>query len=352
MMFYRIRVQRVFPLLIGVLVMVSACATVEPTKPTVERYWPLPPDPPVISYLSSFSEPKDLGTKRSWFRKTMAFFFGEGAAPHMLRPYAIATDRKGRVYVTDTGLQAVHIFDFPSRSYHQIFWIERGRSRLLSPVGVALDADGMIYVSDSQLNRIFVYEPRKQKLVRVLGAPGQFRRLTGLAYHPKLDRLYAVDTAAHQVTVMKPDGQTVMTFGHRGSKDGELNFPTHIAIDSGGLLYVTDSMNFRVQIFDADGNFQGKLGRLGNTLGSFSKPKGVAVDNAGHIYVVDGIYDTIQIFDRKGELLLNFGQTGEKAGDFWLPAGIAIDNKNRIYVADTYNKRVEIFQFLGEPQAR
>lgn len=352
MTFYPIRVQRVFPLLLGVLMIVSACATLEPPKPTVERYWPLPPDPPVISYLSSFSEPKDLGTKRSWFRRTVEFLFGAGAAPHMLRPYAVATDRKGRVYVTDTGLQAVHIFDFPSKRYQQIFWIVRGRSRLMSPVGVTLDDDGMIYVSDSQLNRIFVYEPKKRRLVRILGTPGQFGRLTGIAYHPNLHRLYAVDTAANQVTVMDPDGKTVKTFGRRGSQDGELNFPTHITIDSEGTLYITDSMNFRVQIFNADGKFLGKLGKLGNTLGSFSKPKGVAVDTAGHIYVVDGIYDTIQIFDRKGELLLNFGQTGEKAGDFYLPAGIAIDNKNRIYVADTYNKRVEIFQFLGEPQSQ
>lgn len=345
------QVRKVFPFLMGVIMVVSACATLEPVKPKVERYWPLPPDPPVVSYLNSFSEPKDLGVKRNWFSRALKFlFFGEGATPHMLRPYAVATDRKGRVYVTDTGLQAVHIYDFPAKRYQQIFWIERGRSRLMSPIGVALDEDGMIYVSDSQLNRIYVYEPKKLRLVRVMGAPGQFQRLTGIAYHPTAHRLYAVDTAAHRVTVFEPSGKTVMTFGRRGDGDGEMNFPTHIAIDSEGRLYITDSMNFRVQIFDPDGQFQGKLGRLGNTLGSFSKPKGVAVDAAGHIYVVDGIYDTVQIFNRSGDLLMNFGKTGEREGDFWLPAGIAIDNKNRIYVADTYNQRVEIFQFMGAPQ--
>ncbi|HUK56410.1 MAG TPA: 6-bladed beta-propeller [Nitrospiria bacterium] len=330
--------------------MLTACATPEAAKTKVERYWPLPPDPPVISYLNSFSEPKDLGAKRSWFRMTVEFLFGPEAAPHMIRPYAVATDGKGRVYVTDTGLQAVHIYDFADKTYRQIFWIERSRSRLMSPVGVALDDRGLIYVSDSELNRIFVYEPRKLRWVRTIGDAGQFQRLTGIAYHPKLQRLYAVDTAAHQVSAFDLSGKRLMTFGRRGKEDGELNFPTHITIDSEGALYVTDSMNFRVQIFDADGKFLGKLGHVGNTLGSFSKPKGVAVDASGHIYVVDGLYDTIQIFDRKGELLLNFGRTGEKAGDFYLPAGIAVDNKNRIYVADTYNQRVEVFQFLGEPR--
>jgi DNA-binding beta-propeller fold protein YncE len=342
--------RRQFFLLTGAVVLLTACATVGPVKSGKERYWPLPPDPPVISYLTSFSEPKDMGPQRNWFSRVIKFLFGEGETPYMLRPYAVAANGNGRIYVTDTGVQAVHVYDFPSKSYHQIFWIERGRSRLMSPVGIALDEKEMIYVSDSQLNRIFVYEPQKRKLIRTLGKAGQFQRLAGIAYDPRLHRLYAVDATAHQVTVLETDGTTVKTFGHRGIQEGELNFPTHVSIDSEGLVYITDSMNFRVQIFDSEGRWQGTLGRLGTTLGTFSKPKGVAVDSEGHIYVVDGIYDTIQIFNRKGDLLMNFGQTGEKEGDFWLPAGIAIDHKNRIYVADTYNKRVQIFQFMGTPK--
>jgi len=333
----------------GIALLLSACATI-PVQPGKERFWPLPPDPPVISYLTSFTEPKDMGPQRNWFRRAIKFLFGEGGTPYMLRPYAVATNGNGKVYVTDTGLQAVHIYDFPSKTYQQIFWIERGRSRLMSPVGIALDENEMIYVSDSELNRIFVYEPRKRKLVRTLGKPGQFQRLSGIAYDPKSHHIYAVDTTAHQITVLETDGTVVKTFGRRGTEEGEFNFPTHIAVDSNGLVYVTDSMNFRVQIFDSDGRPQGTLGRLGTTLGTFSKPKGVAVDTEGHVYVVDGIYDTVQIFDRKGELLMNFGQTGEKEGDFWLPAGIAIDRKNRIYIADTYNKRVQVFQFMGTPK--
>lgn len=333
------------------ILLTTGCATLESAKPQVERYWPLPPDPPVISYVGSFSEPKDLGKKRSWFRMTYDFLFGvDEGSPHMLRPYAVATNGKGRVYVTDTGLQAVHIYDFPSKSYRQIFWIVRGASRLMSPVGVALDENEMIYVSDSELNRIFVYEPKKRKLVRTIGEPGQFVRVTGIAYDFKSRRLYAVDTGAHQIIVFDPGGQKIKTLGRRGKEDGELNFPTHIAVDSEGRVYVTDSMNFRVQVFDADGAFIGKLGQLGKTLGSFSKPKGVAVDSKGHVYIVDGLYDTVQIFNRNGELLMNFGRTGEKEGDFYLPSGIAVDKKNRIYIANTYNQRVEIFQFIGEPK--
>ena len=146
--------------------LVVSCATIEPSKPSIERYWPVPPDPPRIAYVRSFSHPKDMGKKRSWFSFAFRVLFGERQAPHMLRPFSVTVDRKGLVYVADTGLQAVHIYDFSRKKYRQIFWIEMNRSRFLSPAGVAVDAAGNVYVSDSQLNRIFVYDRKRYELIK------------------------------------------------------------------------------------------------------------------------------------------------------------------------------------------
>jgi DNA-binding beta-propeller fold protein YncE len=344
--------------------LIASCATLqEPSKAVVERFWPQPPDPPRISYVKSFSTPRDLGKKRTWLLITARFLFGKGSEPHMLRPFGVTMDQQGRIYIADTGLQVVHLYDFSGKNYQQIFWIQRGESRLMSPVGVAVDDDGNLYVSDSQHNRIFVYSPKKRwrivrffsgrshifELARVIGEPGQFHRLGGLTYNKKNKLIYVVDSAGHQVVAYNSMGELVRTVGKRGSGDGEFNFPSHITSGPDGFLYVTDSMNFRVQVFDENGVFINKIGQMGNTLGTFSKPKGVAVDSEGHIYVVDGIYDTVQIFDRQGRILMNFGQAGEKEGDLWLPNGIAIDHRNQIYIADTYNQRIQVFQFLGSP---
>lgn len=329
----------------------AGCATTEPAVDAVKRVWPLPPDPPRIEYVRSFSQPRDLGKKRSWLFGAARYLFGEGKEPVMLRPYGVAVDAAGRIYVTDTGLQVVHVFDFERRDYRQLFWIDRGRTRLASPVGVTIDEQGMLYVADSELNRIFVYEPTKNRLVRTIGAPGQFTRLGGLAFNRKNKLIYGIDAGAHRVFALDLDGKETLAFGARGPADGQLNFPTHIWTDDAGAVYVTDSLNFRVQIFQSDGTFVSKFGRLGNTLGTFSKPKGVAVDGDGHIYVVDGIYDTVQIFNANGQLLLNFGRNGEQPGDFWLPAGIAIGRDNRIYIADTYNQRVQVFRYLPGPES-
>ena len=334
------------------VLMLVGCATSEFAEPRIKQIWPNPPDPPRIAYVRGFSHPSDMGKKRNWFQWIFRVIFGEERAPHMLRPFGVAVDDRGWTYITDTGLQAVHIYNWARKDYRQIFWIERGRSRLISPAGVAVDEDYRVYVSDSQLNRIFVYGPKKFNLIATIGKSGQFERLGGLAYHRKDQRIYAVDVGAHRILVFDREGALVKTIGERGGGEGQFNFPSHIAIDSNGWLYVTDTMNFRIQIFDADGNFVNQFGRLGTTIGTFSKPKGIAVDSGGHIYVVDGIYDTVQIFDREGRLLLRFARTGEMKGNLWLPNGMFIDQRDRIYVADTYNQRVQVYQFLGSPRVK
>jgi DNA-binding beta-propeller fold protein YncE len=336
-------------ILISVLAMLAAgCAAARPVK-TVERFWPVPPDPPRIAYVRSLSEPEDLGRKRNWFLLTFQAFLGGGPSPPMLRPFAVTADDQGKVYIADTGEQAVHIYDLSGRNYHQIYWIQRGQSRFLSPTGVAVDGEGNVFVSDSQLNRIFEFSAKGYRLIRTIGEPGEFDRLGGLAYDKKNKRLLAAEANGHRIHEFDAEGKLIRSFGKRGVGDGEFNFPADVATDKDGNIYVTDSMNFRIQIFDENFKFIRKFGRLGAVLGTFSKPKGVAVDTEGHIYVVDGIYDTVQIFDNQGRLLMNFGTTGEGPGDFWLPNGIAIDGDNRIYVADTYNHRVQVFQFLGSP---
>ena len=332
--------------LFGIYIL-TACAPAPVKK--VEIFWPLPPDPPRIGYVSSFSEPKDLGRTKSFFRKAIEFLFGEETEPHIVRPYGVFSDGKGKVYVTDVGLQVVHVFDFAEKSYRQVFKLENGRLR--SPIGVAIDSSATgeenLYVSDSELNRIFVYDP-KGKVIQEIGKEGEFQRVSGVALNPATHLLYAVDTTGHKVVAFGREGKKLFEFGKRGNGDGEFNFPTHISLDREGSLYVTDAMNFRIQVFDPQGGFKSKFGSLGNTLGSFSKPKGVTIDRYGHVYVVDGLYDTVQIFDKEGRLLLNFGSAGSKEGNFWLPAGISADGQDRIYVADTYNQRVQVFQFLGE----
>ena len=320
-----------------------ACGT-SMIKETVQREWPMPPDPPRISYELSIHSIKDLELPPTFFQKMGHFFFGKEEVPVLVRPFSLSV-KEQKLYVGDTGLQVVHVFDLDKKKYRQVFRLQ-GSYRLLSPVGVTLDSEENLYVSDSQWNRVFVFDDQG-KFFRQFIQEGEVGRVAGIVYNPVSNKIFVSDAVNHQLVVYSLDGKRLHTIGSRGGEEGFFNFPTHLSVnEKNGELFVTDSMNFRIQRFDHQGKFLSSFGSLGSTIGTFSKPKGVAVDSLGHVYVVDGLYDTVQIFNSEGALLMNFGKSGIQKGDFWLPAGIAIDSENNIYVADTYNFRVQVFKFL------
>ncbi len=305
--------------------------------------WPQPPQKPRIQSLGSISGPSDLGIKRSWVKKTIDALFGkEEIGIVMLRPYGVFVDA-GRIYVTDPGGSALHIFDMTNKEYMQIKKFRGGM--LLSPIGVAVDKDA-IYITDSVLKKLVVFDKRGNFL-REIGDPEIFIRPTGIAVEE--NRIYVIDTHGNKVLVFaKKDGKLLFHFGKNGVGNGEFNYPTHIFIGKDRLLYITDSLNFRIQIFDPEGKFLSTLGKHGDGSGDLSKPKGIAVDSEGHIYVADADFDNVQVFDRTGNLLLVFGNTGRKRGEMTLPAGVFIDGQDRIYVADSYNNRIQVFRYLRE----
>lgn len=257
------------------------------------------------------------------------------------RPGAVTGDDAGRLYVADASRQAVFVFDEPAGELH--VWDQGDAARRFrAPAGIALAAD-RVFVADADLGAVFVLgrggEPR------AVWGRGLLKRPTGLARDAATGRLYVADTYAHTIQVFDDTGTPVATLGRRGSGDGELNFPTHLAF-ARGELYVCDTMNQRIQVFGPEG-FRRRIGRRGLVLGDLVRPKGVAVDGDGNVYVVESYHDHLLVFAPDGRFLLPIGGTGTATGRFYLPAGVWVDARNRVHVADQFNGRVVLFQFLG-----
>lgn len=301
-----------------------------------------------VEYVRTIDSVREYTKPKSMWGRLLEFVAGQPEnEPRLIRPYAVTSDSLGRLLVADPGQRVVHIFDPEKRRYT---FLRGPRSQPLQmPVGCATDAADNIYVSDSQLPRILVFD-QTGKFLRTLGGPASARPLlrpTGLALDATRNLLYVADTLRHDVEVFRLDGTLVRTIGRRGTGPGEFNYPTAVAL-AGGRLHVVDTLNFRVQSLTPEGKFPAMFGRAGNRSGTFSRPKGIAADTDGHLYVVDGLFETVQIFGPGGELLHYFGATGTQPGQFELPAGIHIDPRNRIYVADSYNRRVQIFRYRRE----
>ena len=323
------------------LLLLAGCAPQVAEKP-VDLVWPNPPETPRIRYLRSLSKTTEFGSSTSGLVQSL---FGDDFGGIMAKPYGIATDSEGKVYVSDTGLNMVWVFDEKNKKVS--FLGTSGQGTLKTPIGIAVDARDIVFVSDVTLQRVYGFD-RKGELVVAIGDKGELPRPSGLAIDSKSNRLYVADSKLHTIRVYDcVSGKFIKEIGKRGVEEGEFNIPTNLFIRN-GKLYVTDTGNFRIQVFNLDGNFLTKIGKIGDAPGMVARPKGVAVDSEDHVYVVDAAFDNFQIFSDQGEILLFVGEAGRTPGKFWLPAGVHIDDEDRIYVADSYNRRVQVFQYLGE----
>jgi DNA-binding beta-propeller fold protein YncE len=302
--------------------------------------WPPPPDAPYVVYLRSFSQPSDVQIKSSSVKRFVNWVTGMGVGEgKLVNPFGLALDESGGLCITDTGANAVCLYDEVGKKWHR--WDSAGKIHFVAPVAVAKKGD-TVFVADSGLAQVLAFNPAGKLLFQINHDCG---RPSGLAILG--NRLFVTDVNQHCVAVFDLQGNFIFRFGRRGVNPGEFNFPTHASADAHGRLFVTDSMNGRVQAFDAGGHFLFAIGSPGDTSGHFGRPKGVAVDQFGHVYVVDALFNNLQIFDLSGKLLLIVGGSGTAPGEFALPNGIAIGADNRIYVADSLNHRIQVFQYIG-----
>ena len=233
----------------------------------------------------------------------------------------------------------------------------------LSPVDMAIGQDGIFYV----LSRGHGELPRGGRNKRItmcnlegdyLGEfshggteDGEMLWPTSIAIDKDYN-IYFSDEALQRITVLNRKGEFLSKWGVEGSGDGEFNRPASIAFDGDDNLLVVDGLNHRVQRYTKGGKFLGGWGRQGADNGEFSFPWGIAIDQQGDVYVADWRNDRIQKFDADGDHLVTFGTPGGGDGEFHRPSGVATDREGNVYVADRGNERVQVLgpdgQFIAK----
>lgn len=334
--------KKLFISLLSVMLITAGCAskwTMKTDAPQAELIWPSPPNKPWIKHVLSI---KGFSEESS---RLKALIYGIEDIL-LQKPVAAAAAKDGRLAIADTDCRCVHFYLPSEQRYLAI--VNAKTEELASPVGVAFDDDSRLYVSDSALGKIFVFDKNGNYLFQISRAGDNLlQRPTGLTYSTKEKMLFISDTLANKIYAMDKNGHLLFSFGKRGNMPGEFNFPTHISLAPTEMLYLTDSLNFRVQIFDSKGRFLTSFGHHGNGSGDFAMPKGIAVDKDNVIYVADALMGNVQLFDKKGRLLLIVGSQGTADGEFWMPSGLFIADR-KLYVCDSFNQRVQLFEIIGE----
>ena len=343
-------------------------APVKPSEPVIDAsklVWPQPPDVARVKWEAQLrgetpqaeNTPKKNKKRSSWMDRLAGIETNDTTvappARMLAKPYGVAIDSQGRIYVADTYVGAVFIFDEKSGA---VEFIRNGKeARFKTIIGVAVDDDDRLFVTDAGLQQISVFD-KTHKLVTVFGAE-HVSRPTGIVIDHENRFVYVVDTLKNVVAVFDADSykflRNVGGPPQFEADDSPATFttPTNVALDDDGNLYVADTLNNRIQIFDADGNFISMFGKPGDGPGTLARPKGIAVDSDRHIWVADAMQGRIQIFDREGHLLAFFGEPGKHPGQFGLPTGLCIDKQNRVVVSEQLKGRIQVFRYVTDAEA-
>ncbi|WP_201978010.1 IPT/TIG domain-containing protein [Hymenobacter rubidus] len=264
---------------------------------------------------------------------------GTGTAALFNRPYGVAVDATGTVYVAEYGGNKIRkvtaagvtttLAGGGATGTTSGSADGTGTAALFNgPDGVALDAVGNVYVADLANNKI--------------------RKVT----------------AAGVVTTLVGGGATGTT---PGATDGTgtaalFSGPSGVAVDAAGNVYVADRGNNKIRKVTAGGVVTTLAGggTSGLTPGAtdgtgtaalFNFPSSVAVDAAGNVYVADGNNNKTRKVTAGGVVttLAGGGATGTTSGFmdgtgtaalFNFPSGVAVDVAGNVYVGDFRNNKI------------
>ena len=228
-----------------------------------------------------------------------------------------------------------------------------------NPVDLAFDDYGLMYVLNRAGPEVGIRLPYKRITIcnadeDYFGEFGTGGQGDGDLWWPssiaisKDSRIFVADEALNRVTGVDMKGQFLNKWGDKGVQPGQFNRISYIAFDSEDNLLVSDSLNNRIQLFDKDGHIINVWGTAGIEGGCFNMPWGVCVDNVGSIYVSDWRNDRIQKFDSSGQFIRKWDSDHLATVKFNRPASLAVDSDFNIYVADWGNERVIVIDQEGK----
>ena len=231
----------------------------------------------------------------------------------------------------------IHIIDVAANEEVRVI-----QSNFSRPYAMAVDTQGDLWVSDREAHNVHKFKSNGEKLLQfgnkgVIG--GQFMHPRGIAIHPTSKKVYISDMKNNRIQIFSPEGTYVGQFGSRGEGEGLFNLPAGICFNRHEQLVVCDDHNCRLQVFDANGAYVHMLGTSAKK-GLLCSPIAVSCDLYGRYIVTEFGSHSISFLDPEGNILNSVRTVGNGFGPFVHPRGVTVDNYGYVYVADNENMRI------------
>jgi sugar lactone lactonase YvrE len=212
------------------------------------------------------------------------------------RPYGVAVDRSGNVFVTDPGNSKVYEIVAVSGSVSINSTVNIIGSGFLQPLSVVVDGSGNVFVADYGNSKVY-------EIVAVGG----------------------VVSSASAVNIV-------------GSNFSD---PEGVAVDGSGNVFVADMGNSAVKEIVASGGVVTSASAVHIVGSGFSNPSGVEVDGSGNVFVADFGNNEVKEIVASGGVVTSASAVHIVGSGFSNPSGVAVDGSGNVFVADMGNNEVK-----------
>ena len=217
----------------------------------------------------------------------------KGKGVNELDAYGLSIDETNElIYIADFNNSRVQVVSFKGK-----FVTSFGQEILKSPWGIAVTGEDIL-VTDTSHHSLFLFDKKSMKLKNRTGTEG---------------------------------------------KEGELNDPSGLSIDTNGDVFVADSWNNRISIFSKALEFKNLFGTEQLRL-----PLDVKLTNEC-VVVLDWSPNCINFFSRNGTLLsscISRGRGQDCSVEY--PYFFCLDPAENIIISDTYSHAIKIFSKSGQ----
>ncbi|HEX5307881.1 MAG TPA: RHS repeat-associated core domain-containing protein [Solirubrobacteraceae bacterium] len=216
-------------------------------------------------------------------------FGGPGAGEGQLEgPTGIAIDQWGDIWVTNTGKGLVEGFTKTGTSFRTL----GGGGLLKEPLGIAYSSyNERLYVADAGDGRVVSLSRSVGGENSVIGKKGEghgeFLYPEGIAVDSSGDVL--VSDSSSRIQKLSATGAYISELG-----SGYIHDAVGMTFDSKGDIVVAGAIDHRIDLFSASGTYQYSFGEYGSGEGQMRYPTGVAVDSADDVYAMDAGTDRIE----------------------------------------------------------
>ena len=310
------------------------------------------------------------------------------------KPLTFSLAQEG-IYVADKDSLIVHRYDFNDKLNYSFGAKGEGHGLFKSISGLVAVKDQMVYVGDSKKgvaniflaesgekleslpkaasrisvqvqgasipvsasklawngkDALFGIDTENKSIVRIqngkVAGEIKVKDLTPMAVAvDKQGALWALDKNERRVVKLDDAGNILASFGGKGSKKGQLDDPTDMAIASNGDIYIADRGNNWVQVFNSDGGFVRAITK--SITAKLDEPAAIALDPQDKLYVLDKARLVISVFSARGEPLLEFGKAQDAVAKLSKPLAL-MANHDEVLVLDA--NQVKVYSHSGQYQ--